>query len=389
MARGRSSATPRSHWRSTARPHSRRALVRRYRHGGARLRRDYRGPRRCKPRRRVRGPGAGLGVAVRPDRRARARPAGVAHHGGRAGGTGRRARGVGPGRRAGGGGPAPATGGPGLVHLDHRRGGARDRARVRPRAPPGSRHHGRRRDRRAVRRRRATHPPGERPPRAVRSTASGRSPGESPPRSRVGAGHAAPLYQGGPLTARTMTGKSIVDSQFERAANLTNLDDYMRRILMRPFREVQVEVPVRMDDGRIEVFTGYRIQHNGARGPCKGGIRYHPDADHDEVLGLATIMTWKTALMDIPFGGAKGGVAVDPKRLSKLELERLTRRFTQRISIVLGPYRDIPAPDVATNAQVMAWILDEYSSRHGDTPAAVTGKPRSEERRVGKECRSR
>ena len=182
-----------------------------------------------------------------------------------------------------------------------------------------------------------------------------------------------------------MTGKSIVESQFERAANLINLDAYMRRILMRPFREVQVEVPVRMDDGRIEVFTGYRIQHNGARGPCKGGIRYHPDADHDEVLGLAAIMTWKTALMDIPFGGAKGGVAVDPKRLSKLELERLTRRFTQRISIVLGPYRDVPAPDVATNAQVMAWILDEYSSRHGYTPAAVTGKPISLGGSLGRE----
>jgi len=184
---------------------------------------------------------------------------------------------------------------------------------------------------------------------------------------------------------RTMTGKSIVDSQFERAANLINLEEYMRRILMKPFREVQVEVPVRMDDGRIEVFTGYRIQHNGARGPCKGGIRYHLDADHDEVLGLATIMTWKTALMDIPFGGAKGGVAVDPKKLSKLELERLTRRFTQRISIVLGPYRDIPAPDVATNAQVMAWILDEFSSRHGYTPAAVTGKPISLGGSLGRE----
>src|SRR6266702_2003938 len=176
-----------------------------------------------------------------------------------------------------------------------------------------------------------------------------------------------------------MSGKSIVASQFERAANLINLDQYMRRILMSPFREVHVEVPVRMDDGRIEVFTGYRIQHNGARGPCKGGIRYHPDADHDEVLGLAAIMTWKTALMDIPFGGAKGGVTVDPKKLSRLELERLTRRFTQRISIVLGPYRDIPAPDVNTNAQVMAWILDEFSSRHGYTPAAVTGKPVSME----------
>ncbi len=174
-------------------------------------------------------------------------------------------------------------------------------------------------------------------------------------------------------------------SQFERAANLINLDDYLRRILTRPFREVQVEVPVRMDDGRIEVFTGYRIQHNGARGPCKGGIRFHPDADHDEVLGLAAIMTWKTALMDIPFGGAKGGVTVDPKRLSKLELERLTRRFTQRISIVLGPYRDVPAPDVNTNAQVMAWILDEYSSRHGYTPAAVTGKPISLGGSLGRE----
>jgi glutamate dehydrogenase (NAD(P)+) len=172
-----------------------------------------------------------------------------------------------------------------------------------------------------------------------------------------------------------MSGKDIAASQFERAANLINLEDYMRKILMTPFREVQVELPVRMDDGRIEVFTGYRIQHNGARGPCKGGIRYHPEADHDEVLGLATIMTWKTALMDIPFGGAKGGVTVDPRHLSKLELERLTRRFTQRIAIVLGPYRDVPAPDVNTNAQVMTWLLDEYSSRHGYSPAVVTGKP--------------
>ena len=188
-----------------------------------------------------------------------------------------------------------------------------------------------------------------------------------------------------PPARATMSGKAIVESQFERAADLINLESYMRRILMAPFREVQVEVPVRMDDGRIEVFTGYRIQHNGARGPCKGGIRYHPEADHDEVLGLATIMTWKTALMDIPFGGAKGGVTVDPKRLSKLELERLTRRFTQRISIVLGPYRDIPAPDVNTNAQVMAWILDEYSSRHGYTPAAVTGKPVSLGGSLGRE----
>jgi glutamate dehydrogenase (NAD(P)+) len=182
-----------------------------------------------------------------------------------------------------------------------------------------------------------------------------------------------------------MSGKAIAENQFDRAANLINLESYMRRILLSPFREVTVEVPVRMDDGRIEVFTGYRIQHNGARGPCKGGIRYHPEADRDEVRGLATIMTWKTALMDIPFGGAKGGVTVDPKKLSKLELERLTRRFTQRIAIVLGPYRDIPAPDVNTNAQVMAWILDEYSSRQGYTPAVVTGKPVSLGGSLGRE----
>lgn len=183
----------------------------------------------------------------------------------------------------------------------------------------------------------------------------------------------------------TLSARVIAQSQFDRAAEIIGLEEYMRRILTTPFREVQVEVPVRMDDGRIEVFTGYRIQHNGARGPCKGGIRFHPEADHDEILGLATIMTWKTALMDIPFGGAKGGVTVDPRRLSKLELERLTRRFTQRVAIVLGPYRDIPAPDVNTNAQVMAWILDEYSSRHGYTPAVVTGKPISLGGSLGRE----
>src|SRR3989442_1633642 len=182
-----------------------------------------------------------------------------------------------------------------------------------------------------------------------------------------------------------MSGKAIVASQFDRAADLISPEGYLPPIPMSPFREVEVEAPVRMDGGRNEVFTGYPHQPNGRRGPWKGGIRYHPDADHDEVLGLATIMTWKTALMDIPFGGAKGGVTVDPKRLSKLELERLTRRFTQRISIMLGPYRDVPAPDVNTNAQVMAWILDEYSSRHCYTPAAVTGKPGSLGGSLGRE----
>lgn len=173
----------------------------------------------------------------------------------------------------------------------------------------------------------------------------------------------------------TMSAGAITQSQFDLAADLLELEPYMRRLLRMPFRSVAVEVPVRMDDGRIEIFRGYRVQHNGARGPCKGGIRFHPDADEEEVLGLATTMTWKTSLVDIPFGGAKGGVQVDPRKLSRRELEGLTRSFTRRIAILLGPYRDIPAPDMGTNAQVMAWLLDEYSARAGYTPAVVTGKP--------------
>jgi glutamate dehydrogenase (NAD(P)+) len=134
-------------------------------------------------------------------------------------------------------------------------------------------------------------------------------------------------------------------------------------------------VPIRMDDGRLDVFTGYRVQHNGARGPYKGGIRYHPDADLDEVRALAALMTWKTAVVDIPYGGAKGGVTCDPTVMSEGEKQRLTRRFTQMISYVLGVNRDIPAPDVNTDAQTMAWMMDAYSSRYGYSPAIVTGKP--------------
>ncbi len=173
----------------------------------------------------------------------------------------------------------------------------------------------------------------------------------------------------------SMGTRAITKNQFDVAADLIDLEGHMRRILAMPFRTVAVEVPVRMDHGGIEVFRGYRIQHNGARGPCKGGIRFHPEADEQEVLGLATTMTWKTALLDIPFGGAKGGVQISPRKLSTREYEEVTRVFTSRISIVLGPYRDIPAPDMGTNAQVMAWLLDEYSKRRGYTPAAVTGKP--------------
>lgn len=162
---------------------------------------------------------------------------------------------------------------------------------------------------------------------------------------------------------------------FDKAADAMELDEEMRRLFKTPFREVQVEVPIRMDDGRLKVFLGYRVQHNGARGPMKGGLRYHPDVDFDEVRSLASLMSWKTALVNIPFGGAKGGITCDPGGMSIGELERLTRKFTTRIGLVLGLHRDIPAPDVNTNAQIMAWIMDEYSSRYGYTPGIVTGKP--------------
>jgi glutamate dehydrogenase (NAD(P)+) len=175
--------------------------------------------------------------------------------------------------------------------------------------------------------------------------------------------------------AREMNPQAIVDYNFDRAARHLGLNASQRRLLKEPFREVSVKVPVRMDDGTLEIFRGYRVQHNGARGPFKGGIRFSPDVNEDEVRALAEAMTWKTALADIPFGGAKGGVNCDPLRLSKAELERVTRKFIANIRHVLGPMRDIPAPDMGTNPQVMAWILDEFSSRQGYSPACVTGKP--------------
>ncbi len=169
--------------------------------------------------------------------------------------------------------------------------------------------------------------------------------------------------------------REIVDRNFDLAAKQLGLTKEQKLMLKSPFREVRVEVPVRMDDGSVEVFAGYRIQHNGARGPTKGGIRYHPAVDDDEMRALAEVMTWKTALVNIPFGGAKGGISCDPLRMSQGELERLTRKFVARIHRLLGPYRDVPAPDLNTNSQTMAWILDEYSSRNGYSPACVTGKP--------------
>jgi glutamate dehydrogenase (NAD(P)+) len=174
---------------------------------------------------------------------------------------------------------------------------------------------------------------------------------------------------------RSMTDYQITSDQFERAADLMNLDEEMRLILKTPFREIRVEVPIRMDNGKLEIFIGYRVQHNGSRGPTKGGIRYHPEVDLYEVRALAALMTWKTALMNIPFGGAKGGISCAPWQMSERELERLTRRFTSRISILLGVNRDIPAPDMYTNAQTMAWMMDEFGKKYGHTPAIVTGKP--------------
>ncbi len=172
-----------------------------------------------------------------------------------------------------------------------------------------------------------------------------------------------------------LTAFQAVNQNFAEAAEILDLDDEMRSVLTTTYREIGVQVPVRLDSGDLVVCQGYRVQHNGARGPYKGGIRYHPNADLEEVRALASLMTWKTALLDVPFGGAKGGIAVDPTTMSTGELQRMTRRYANGIAHVIGPYRDIPAPDMNTNGQTMAWFMDAYSSREGYTPAIVTGKP--------------
>lgn len=162
----------------------------------------------------------------------------------------------------------------------------------------------------------------------------------------------------------------------ERVGRMLGLNECMIEILKRPRRELTVNFPVRMDDGRVRNFVGYRVQHNSARGPCKGGIRYHPNVTLDEVRALSMWMTWKCAVVGIPFGGAKGGVICNPKEMSKTELERLTRRYTSEIQVIIGPQADIPAPDVYTDSQTMAWIMDTYSSHMGySVPGCVTGKP--------------
>jgi glutamate dehydrogenase (NAD(P)+) len=162
---------------------------------------------------------------------------------------------------------------------------------------------------------------------------------------------------------------------FDRAADQIDLTINMRKLLLTAKREVQVQIAVEMDSGELSTFIGYRVQHNNARGPMKGGLRYHHEVDLDEVRSLAALMTWKTAVVNLPYGGAKGGIAIDPRKLSMREMERITRKFVDELHDVIGPDKDIPAPDMGSNAETMAWIMNQYSKYHGSSPACVTGKP--------------
>ena len=187
-------------------------------------------------------------------------------------------------------------------------------------------------------------------------------------------------------TRAEVSNLEIVSHYFNLAAERLNLREDVAKVIASPYREVRVQIPVKLDDGRIHCFSGFRVQHNGARGPYKGGIRFHPEVDLDEVRALASLMTWKTAIVEIPYGGAKGGVDCPAADLSEDELQKVARQFMDKIEKVLGPTRDIPAPDVGTNAQVMAWMMDEYGKLHGHTPACVTGKPIALEGSYGREA---
>jgi glutamate dehydrogenase (NAD(P)+) len=162
---------------------------------------------------------------------------------------------------------------------------------------------------------------------------------------------------------------------FHRAADVLGLSDKVRTILLTPFRSVKVEIAIEGEDGELQVYNGYRVQHNMARGPMKGGLRYHPEMDEDHAAALANLMTWKTAVVEVPYGGAKGGIDCDPRSMSERDLFLVTTRFVQQMKEVIGPTTDIPAPDVNTNATVMGWIMHEYSKYAGFSPAVVTGKP--------------
>ncbi|WP_437202645.1 Glu/Leu/Phe/Val family dehydrogenase [Planctomicrobium sp. SH664] len=172
-----------------------------------------------------------------------------------------------------------------------------------------------------------------------------------------------------------MSSFEAADRYFQQAAHIMGLSDNMSKLLSTPLREVKVQIALEMDDGQIATYIGYRVQHDKARGPMKGGLRYHPEVDGGEVLALASLMTWKTAVVNIPYGGAKGGIAINPAKFSQGEIERITRKFVDEIHDVIGPDKDIPAPDMGTNAQTMAWIMNQYEKYHGFNPACVTGKP--------------
>ncbi|MGH9132732.1 MAG: Glu/Leu/Phe/Val family dehydrogenase [Ilumatobacteraceae bacterium] len=191
---------------------------------------------------------------------------------------------------------------------------------------------------------------------------------------------------GKPSSRAEVSNLEIVRHYFDIAADRMELSEDLRVVFWTPYREVTVQIPVRLADGKTHVFSGYRIQHNGARGPYKGGIRFHPEVDIDEVRALASLMTWKTAVAGVPYGGAKGGVNCPADKLEQAEVQRIARSFMDKIEKVLGPTRDIPAPDVNTNAQVMAWLMDEYGKLHGHTPAICTGKPIALEGSYGREA---
>lgn len=197
-----------------------------------------------------------------------------------------------------------------------------------------------------------------------------RAPGE--PSRQTGGTAAEPTAT---EATRRLTPFQAVNRHFDQAADILEIPEDLRVALKTPFREIMVEIPLRCRDGSLRTFSGYRVQHDPSRGPMKGGLRFHPEVDLDEVRALASLMTWKTAVVNIPFGGAKGGINCDPRELSGDDVERLTRRFISRIGRFIGPQEDIPAPDVNTSAREMAWIVDEYSKYHGFSPAVVTGKP--------------
>src|SRR3954449_10769733 len=189
-----------------------------------------------------------------------------------------------------------------------------------------------------------------------------------------------------PVSRAEISNLEIVTHYFDVAAERLGLREDVAAVLKSSYREVAVQIPVRRDDGQNHVYQGFRVQHNGARGPYKGGVRFHPEVDLDEVRALAALMTWKTAIAGLPYGGAKGGVNCPAGEMSSSELQTVARSFMDKIEKVLGPNRDIPAPDVNTNAQTMAWMMDEYGKLHGHTPAAVTGKPISLEGSYGREA---